>query len=175
MKKFVIAAAALAVITVSAVEVDVKGDFAQVQKNGSPVGWYANAWEGYKPAPRYEVITEDGARALHFTEIKGKYGFSWGTSLRFAAKAGDKVTVTAKVKGSGSVCFGLQAFLANGDWTGVLPASSITLTKEWKDVKVELNVADVKNKVTGKVMLTFGASPNSELYIAGVKVDCSGK
>ena len=108
MKKFVIAAAALAVITVSAVEVDVKGDFAQVQKNGIPVGWYANAWEGYKPAPRYEVITEDGARALHFTEIKGKYGFSWGTSLRFAAKAGDKVTVTAKAKGSGSVCFGLH-------------------------------------------------------------------
>lgn len=175
MKKLLIAVTVLAGIALSAAEVNVFGTFAQVQKNGFPQGWYANAWEGYKPAPKFEIITENGAKVIHFTEIKAKSGFGWASNARFAAKAGDKVTVTAKVKGAGTAWFGLQTFQANDAWTGVLPGKNVPLTKDWSEVKVELPVANIKDKATGRVMLTFGANQNADFYISNIKVDCTAK
>lgn len=175
MKKLLSVAAALAGIALSATEVNVFGSFAQIQKNGMPRGWYANAWKGYQPAPKFEIVTENGKKVLHFSEIKGTSGFGWASSLRFPAKAGDVVTVTAKVKGSGTAWFGLQTFQADTKWTGVLPARKFPLTSQWTEFKAELPVTDVKDRKTGKVMVTFGAEQNADFSISELKVDCSAK
>ncbi len=117
------------------------------------------------------LVEGDGAKALHFTEINAKYGFCWVNWQRYPAKAGDVVKVTAKVKGSGFAWVQLQTCLADGKYTGAIPQSVIRLTPEWRDVEIEIAVTDIKDKVTGKVMLTFGAKKGADFYISHIKAD----
>ncbi len=171
MKKIITMLCAAVMVSVSAAELKVQGDFVKLQKNGMPMGWSANSWSGYKPAPKFEIVEGDGAKALHFTEINAKYGFCWVNWQRYPAKAGDVVKVTAKVKGSGFAWVQLQTCLADGKYTGAIPQSVIRLTPEWRDVEIEIAVTDIKDKVTGKVMLTFGAKKGADFYISHIKAD----
>ena len=172
MKHLTIAAALLAALSLTAGEIALKGDFAALQKDTYPVGWYNNTWGGYLPAPKFEIVKEKDFNALHFTEINGKSGFGWSSKARPAAKAGDIVRVTAKVKGSGKAWFGLQSFTDKGRWIMVLPMSYFDLTPEWKEVKADLVVKDKDPaQKTGYVMLTFGATGKADFYISDLKAE----
>lgn len=173
MKHLLMFAAVLAAGIVSAQEINIKGDFAAFdQKEKVPVGWYNNAWGGYQPMPKYEVITEGENKVFHASEVKGKSGFSLSSKARPTAVAGDVIVITARVKGTGKVSFGLQAFTAQFKWISVMPMTFLPLEADWKDVRVELPVKDVhKTLKTGAVMVTFGGTPAGELFITGLKAE----
>ena len=170
MKHLIAAAALLSVLSLTAGEIPLKGDFAALQKDKYPVGWYNNTWGGYLPAPKFEIVKEKDFNAVHFTEINGKSGFGWSSKARPAAKAGDTVRVTAKVKGTGKAWFGLQSFTDKGRWIMVLPMTYYDLTPEWKEVKFDLPVEDRhKTLKTGIIMVTFGANSKADFYIGDLK------
>ena len=173
MKHLLMFAAVLVAGIVSAQEINIKGDFAAVNKKDQiPLGWYNNTWYGYMPAPKYEVITEGETKVFHASEVKGKSGFSLSSAARPAAVAGDVIVITARVKGTGKVVFGLQGFDAQLKWIAVMPMTSLPLEAEWKDVKVELPVVEVsKTRKVGVVMVTFGGSPQGELFISNLKAE----
>ena len=174
MKHLLMFAAVLAAGIVSAQEINIKGDFASIDKKEKvPVGWYNNSWGGYQPAPKYEIITEGETKVFHASEVKGKSGFSLSSKARPAAVAGDVIVVTARVKGAGKVFFGLQGFDAQSRWIGVMqPMPSLPLEAEWKDIKVELPVKEVnKTRKIGVVMVTFGATSGAELFITNLKAE----
>lgn len=166
-------AAVLGVFTLSAAELAINGAFDKMNsKTGLPEKWFFNAWAGYKPSPAVKVIKDGKANALEFTGSKSKNGFGISNFANFPCKKGQVVTVTARVKGQGTMFFQLQTFGAK-KWTGLLPAANVTLTPDWKDVKVTLPVDDVKGKdPTVKAMFTFGAAAKTQnLTISSIKAD----
>ncbi len=162
---------AAAGMTLSAAELDISGNFARLQTSGFPHDWYLNGSAGYKPAPKFDSAAGNGARILHFSEIKGKSGFGVSSRKPFACIAGNKVVVTAKVKGSGAAWFGLQTFQKDKKWSGILPAKSVILGKEFQEIKVELPVQDIRDRKTASAILTFGASRNADLYISDLRAE----
>ncbi len=156
-------------LSVYGAELNVNGTFDNIQENGFPKGWYLNAWQGYKPAPEFKMLKDEEKNIAHFSNITAKFGFGWAYSGRFAAKADQIVTVTARVKGKGTAWFALQIFNAEKKFMAALPGEEIELSENWKDVKVDLLVKDNKDEVTGQAMLTFGANTDAELYITGIK------
>ena len=100
----------------SAAELNVSGNFARLQTSGFPHDWYLNGYAGYKPEPKFDSVAENGLRILHFSDIKGKSGFGVSSRKPFACSAGNKVVVTAKLKGAGAAWFGLH--IAGADEEG---------------------------------------------------------
>lgn len=171
-KHLVIAAAFLTFTALTAGEIAVKGNFTVKPQGKYPTGWVNDRSSVFKPEPKFEIIQENGQNVLHFTEINGKHGFGWSSSARPAVNAGDVIRVTAKVKGSGKVRFGLETFTNKRKWIMPLPKVSIDLTPEWQKVQVDLEVQDKHATLkTGYVMLVFGAVSKSELYISDLKAE----
>ncbi len=155
----------------SAAELNISGNFARLQTSGFPHDWYLNGYAGYKPEPKFDSVAENGLRILHFSDIKGKSGFGVSSRKPFACTAGNKVVVTAKVKGSGAAWFGLQTFQEGNKWSGVLPAKSVILGKDFQKIRVELPVQDIRDRKTVSAILTFGAVKNAELYISDLRAE----
>ena len=142
MKHLAIAAVLFAFAALTAGELAVNGTFTVKPQAKYPAGWRVDRWVGYQPEPKFEIIQENGRNVVHFTEISCKNGFSWTSSTLPAAKAGDIIRVTAKIKGKGTARFGLETFTDKKKWLAVLPKTSFVLTPEWKDVKADLVVKD---------------------------------
>jgi len=171
-KHLVIAAAFLTFTALTAGEIAVKGNFTVKPQGKYPTGWVNDRSSGFKPEPKFEIIQENGQDVVHFTEINGKHGFGWSSSARPAVNAGDVIRVTAKVKGSGKVRFGLETFTDKRKWIMPLPKVSMDLTQEWKKIQVDLEVLDKHATLkAGYAMLVFGAGPKSELYITDLKAE----
>ena len=172
MKQIAIAAALFAFAALAAGEMAVNGTFTVKPQAKYPTGWRADRWIGYQPEPKFEIIQENGLNVVHFTEIGCKNGFSWTSATLPAAKAGDIIRVTAKIKGKGTARFGLETFTDKKKWLAVLPKTSFVLTPEWKEVKADLAVKDKDPaQKTGYVMLTFGATSKADFYISDLKAE----
>lgn len=171
-KHLVIAAAFLSFAALTAGEIAVKGNFTVKPQAKYPTGWVNDRSSVFKPEPKFEIIQENGQNVVHFTEINGKHGFSWSSTARPAVKAGDVIRVTAKVKGSGKVMFGLETFTKERKWIMPLPKVRFDLTPEWKKIKVDLEVLDKHaTRKAGFAMVVFGAASKSELYISDLKAE----
>ena len=172
MKHLAIAAAFFAFAALTAAEVAVNGNFTIRPKAKYPTGWRADGWIGHQPEPKFEILQENGRNAVHFTEISCKNGFVWISSARPAAKAGDIIRITARIKGSGTARFGLETFTDKKQWIMVLPKTVFTLTPEWKEIKADLVVKDKDEKLkAATAVLTFGATANSDFYISNLKAE----
>ena len=171
-KHLVIAAAFLSFAALSAGEIAVKGNFTVKPQEKYPTGWVNDRSSVFKPEPKFEIIQDNGQNVVHFTEINGKHGFSWSSSARPTVKAGDVIRVSAKVKGSGKVMFGLETFTKERKWIMPLPKVRIDLTPEWKKIKVDLEIQDKHaTRKAGLAMVVFGAASKSELFITGLKAE----
>ena len=150
---------------------EVNGNFAKLDKTGKPVNWRVNQWAGYKPLAKSEVISEDGRKVLHISDVTARSGFGWFYGKTFKAVAGDTVNVSAKVRGKGSARFGLQFRDAKGNYMSyTTKGGSFKLTKEWKDVNLALKVVNTSRGETQSVTLTLGGDKGSELYISDISV-----
>lgn len=85
-------------------------------------------------------------------------------------QAGERVTITAKVKGKGRDWFTLEATSASGKWSGGFPKQRFPLKEEWNEAKVELRIVDFKKIPTGKITVLFGADNGSELFLSDLKM-----
>ena len=143
------------------------------EKTGVPYGWYLNRYPTYKPAPKIDY--PEDMKIIHFSDVKGKDGFSLCHLKRFNGRDGDKVIVTARVKGSGTGWFGLQLFRGS-KWLAMLPVKKYPLTPEWKEVKIELKINDVSAvNPSNNFMFTFGAEHGAELYLSDLKAELKDK
>ncbi len=139
--------------------------------NGVPHGWYLNGYQSYQPSPKitYTENPPEG-RIITFSEITGKSGFGLCYDKHLDAVDGDKILVSAKVKGKGEGWFALQAF-SDKKWLAVLKPVKYQLTNDWTSIQLELPVSDVSAvHSTNKVMFTFGASNGSELSLQELRV-----
>ena len=169
MKKYVLALFAAAIALASQADpFEVNGKFEKInKKTGRPVSWNFNAWNNYKPHPKVEVITAEGESAtMHIFDIQGKRG----TELYFAkpqpALPGDTITITAKIKGKGTVTFGIQLRDEKNNYLGYIKkGGSKKLTEEWQEVKVSFKVVNATKGPTKNIYITFGCNSGNEIFI----------
>ena len=170
MKQLLTALMLCSALLLGAKEINLYGNFAETQKNGLPKGWNFIRAKDYQPLPKFEILRENSANILHFSDIAGKYGFGWESAVRIRAKAGERVTITAKVKGKGRGWFTVEATSASGKWSGGFPKQRFPLKEEWNEAKVELRIVDFKKIPTGKITVLFGADNGSELFLSDLKM-----
>ena len=138
-------------------------------KNNVARNWYLNGYTGYKPSP--SLAYPEGEKVLHVYNVRGRSGVGFCHAERFPAREGDRVLVRAKVKGRGKVWFGIQVY-NNKRWLGCLPDKAQDLTGEYREVKMELPVANISSLYpSDNFMFTFGTRKNSELWIRDLKVE----
>ena len=135
--------------------------------------WKRNAWKGYDPFPEYGIDEEQ--KALHVRKSASPKGFGFvNNQERITAKAGDTVVVNVIAKGSGSMFVGLQNF-SGGKFVGVAKSVSFQLEPEWKEFNLEIpveNLKSQKDRTTDQVMLTFGGSQDTELFLKCISAYC---
>ena len=169
MKKlFMAVLCAAAVLALSAETLEINGKFEKVnKKTGRPANWNLNSWVHYKPAPKIEVIAAEGESAvLHISEIKGKRGAEIYCSTPIPAVAGDTITITAQIKGSGKAVFGLQLRDEKNNYLGYTKTGgTVNIPADWQDVKVTLKNVNAKKGPTQKILITVAASNGNELFI----------
>ena len=85
-------------------------------------------------------------------------------------QAGERVTITAKVKGKGRGWFTVEATSASGKWSGGFPKQRFPLQEEWNEAKVELRIVDFKKIPTENITVLFGADNGSELFLSDLKM-----
>ena len=145
--------------------------FEKLNHKGMCTAWVNHKGAAFQPAPKVAITKENGKNVIHFSEIKGKSGFSWATRGRFPAVSGDRVVVTAKVKGSGKFTFGIQTLDGNRRWTNSRKHDPVTLTPNWQQVVMDFQIYNTHLKKTSFILLDFYAVKDSELYITDVKAD----
>ena len=135
--------------------------------------WKRNDWKGYNPFPEFEIDLEQ--KALHVKKGSGPKGFGFVNGKeRITAKAGNTIVVTVMAKGSGSMFVGLQNF-SGGKFAGVAKSVYFKLEPEWKEFTLEIpveNLKSQKDRKTDQVMLTFGGSQDTELYLKVITAYC---
>lgn len=153
-------------------EFDVKGSFAESGENALPAGWVQHGWEGYKPFAKLKVITGEnsGDKALLIFDNNAQYGTCVRSIKRFPVKAGDKISISLKVKGTGTAWAGIQGYSADGQWTGACPEESFLLSDNWKTRQVEITVQDGSKILTGSCEIVFGAKKGAEAAFSDIKV-----
>ena len=170
MKTLVFSAAALACSLFADVQ-SLKISFDKLNHKGMCSSWVNHKGASFQPPPNVSIKKENGKVVVHFSDIKGKNGFLWSTIGRFPAVCGDKVVVTAKVKGRGTFSFGIQTLDKNKRWTRSIRDSGITLTSEWKTVVADMPIHNAGRSETGFFLIDFNAVKGSELYITEIKAD----
>ena len=134
-----------------------------------PHGWYLNGHASYKPTPKIDY--PEDMKIIHFSDVKGKDGFSLCHLKRFNGRDGDKVVVTARVKGTGTGWFGLQLY-RDSKWLAMLPVKKYPLTPEWKEITIELPVSNTSaQNAADHFMFTFGTEQGAELFLSDLKAE----
>ncbi len=129
--------------------------------------WSLNQWSGFKPLPKVEEKNGE----FHISEVNGKYGFSMKSNKKLAAKSGDVVKFTARVKGQGEMFFQLQNYDENGKWTGVaLAIARVGIPADWQEITLAVKVENSKQGMTAAVISTFGAKTGSVISIREMRV-----
>lgn len=147
-------------------ELDVKGDF-QTWKKGTPAGWRFNQWNGFQPLAEMRLIEESDLRVLHIDHAMAKHGFGVLSEKHFPAKSGDRILVSAKVRGKGEIAFHLWCY-GNKKQLGATRKSFLTLTDQWREHTFELLVTDMPSGMTEEVQISFSGARNTELFITGI-------
>ena len=147
-KTLIFMAIALTGIKCPGGELDVKGSFAEVGENALPVGWIQHVWEGFKPFAKLKVIPGEnsGDQALLIYDNNAQNGSCVRTSKRFPVKAGDRISISLKVKGTGTAWAGIYTYTSDGGWNEVAPEESFPLSDNWKTRQIEIIVPDSKKK-----------------------------
>lgn len=144
--------------------------FDKIQKKfNTPNGWYPFRQKTFLPLPAISYPVVDGKKVMKIGPVKGKSGCRFDSYRKFSAIKGDKIILTAEVRGKGQGFFTVQAY-SGKTWTGhIAPAVKFPITREWKKVPVEVMIDDVFDRVpTDKVICLFGLCKGAEAEIRSI-------
>ncbi len=146
-----------AVLAAGAWAVDLKGS------------WKLNPWSGYKPKPDF-VQKKDGFVSV--TNITGKSGMALESRKLVPAKAGEKMKLTALVKGKGKISFRLRDYSAQKKYLRIAPnTAKRDLPADWQEITLSVKIENFKDKVTAFSAAMITVSRGGELFIKNAKME----
>ena len=137
----------------------------------TPMNWYPNKRAAFIPLPTVTYSVEQGRKVMHISNVKGKDGCRFDCYRNYPVLNGDKIILTAEVKGKGKGIFTVQAY-SGKKWMGHIGIKTFAIPTEWQSVKVEFDIHDLDPKApTSGVICMFGAKNGSELFIRSLTSD----
>lgn len=177
MKKFIALIACCCCAAVFAGDVEIK-DVINKGKIGDKKlpGWAMNVVKGRELGTAAIVQgSESDEKAFKITSGKDRTAFF--SQKHYVAKAGDKVKVSAIVKGKGAFVFGFYIYNVRNQF---LNASSnhktVPVSSRAKEVEFEFVVPNgVKGDVTTHIRPYIAAGPRSEIIIEDLEIEIDHK
>lgn len=173
MKKFIVLLACCCCAAVFAANIEIK-DVINKGKIGDKTlpGWTMNVVKGREIGSAVIIQgSESDEKAFKITSRKDRTSFF--SKKHYIAKAGDKVKVSAVVKGKGSYVFGFYIYNVRNQF---LNASSnhktVPVSNRAKEVEFEFVVPNgVKGDVTTHIRPYVAAAPRSEVIIEDLEIE----
>lgn len=139
--------------------------------DSAPIGWRMNG--NPKFLGKGEIIPGDEKDEKAFKIVTTKNGTAFYRLIGTPAKAGDKVKISAEVKGKGTAILGFYTYVGN---TGYFPAvdaeKTVTLTDKFQDVEFNFTVKNgAKGQVCETIRFFVKAAPNTELIVQDLEFE----
>ena len=161
MKKYAVMLAALFALGAAAGELTIYGDFPEPRKPGQPPkNW--NKTSGAQGSLEF-IAAESGNAVMLTADEKKNFGIY---SQPSAAKAGDKIKVTAKVRGSGII---FAIFQYSGKSGSSAQRKVLKSTAEGKDLEAVFTVADTPKGATDRIRVCFLVENGASASITDAK------
>ncbi|MCF6175219.1 MAG: SGNH/GDSL hydrolase family protein [Victivallaceae bacterium] len=142
----------------------INGEFSKAEK-GVPAQWIIN-----KNLPGdIKVVQEDSANVVKLTSTTKRIHIY--SKVRVSAIAGEKVKVSAKIKGNGKAMLGIYLYAKNGAWIGTNLYHKIAVEPEWKEEQFVFELINFKDKKLGSVRIVFGVEKNSSISITKLQAE----
>ena len=157
----------------SAEMLDVGGGFKAGGRNGLPIGWGYNYYEGYRPLASVWVSESSSVGEMTLSNVVGRSGSAVVTTNRYPAVKGEIVRISCEVRGKGAVVIGLDHYAAGGVWNQPSDARSsktLPVTEEWRRHEFDLHVGNGKAK-TVSVALSVGCAKGDEISIRNLSAE----
>lgn len=142
----------------------INGEFNKVVK-GVPAQWVVN-----KLLPgEVKVEQVGGVNAVKLVaETKRIHIYS---KVRVPAVAGDKIKISAKIKGDGKAILGIYFYGKNGAWIGTNRYHEFAISAEWKVEQFVFELENYKAKKLASIRIVFGVGPNSTISIINLQAE----
>lgn len=178
MKKTLIALTLCCAAILSARDITVALNSAKIGDATIP-GWVINKSNKAADYGKGEIIagSEADEKAFKITPPADR-ATSFYTAAAHKAKPGDKVELSAKVKGKGSFSFGYYTYDATGArfLSGVRNTSkSHPLKDEWTEVEIELVVGTSPQGEIGMIRPVISVAKGAELIIEDIEIEIDEK
>ena len=165
MKKFMVMLSAVFAVSLFAADTVVNGSFPEPRKPGlPPVGW--NLMSGSKGS--LEIIRTGSGNAVLINSESGKKNRFGIYSPAIAAKSGDVVEISAKIRGSKDISVGIFQYREPKGTSS--QNKLVKLTAEGADVKVQFTVKDTAKGKTANIRAVFFVENGNGASIANPKV-----
>jgi hypothetical protein len=154
-------------------DIKINGEFKNIDGKGFPVGWIQN--KGGKWAEPFGTvnvvkITESDGDVDNAVQIvsAGKRTEVY-TSTQHAAKAGEKIEIEVKAKGTGKVSFGVYVY---GEKSWLLnQVEERELTADFQEFKATLTIKDGAKEQAVNVRFFIGATPGADVTIKEIDAE----
>jgi lysophospholipase L1-like esterase len=140
------------------------GEFNNPTK-GIPAKWILNS------ALPGEVKTSKAGKLNIITITAGAKVVHVYTATIVPVIAGNKLSCSIKVKGTGKADIGVYCYTKINRYLGANNIKVFAVDAEWKTLSFELDMKDFKDKKLGKIRIILGANKNSSVSFANFKVD----
>lgn len=177
MKKFTVCAIlACCAAILSAGDIEIKNTLKNSKIGAEkPIGWQLNG--NPKFLGKGEIIqgSEKDEKALKI--VTQKNGTAFYRLNATPAKAGDKVKISADVKGKGKVTLGFYTYVGlAGYFSAVDAEKTVDLTDTFKEVEFEFVVKNgAKGQVCENIRFFVKAQPNTEVVVEDLEFEVDKK
>lgn len=171
MKKLIISAMTLCCAAIiCASEIEIKNTLNKSKiGDKAPIGWRTNG----NPANlgKGEIIQGREEKAFKIVTTKNATGFYRLSGIK--AKAGDKVKISAEVKGKGKFITGFYTYVGDATYFNAVDAEkSVVLTDKVQEIEFEFVVKNGKNGQICETIRPFiKADKNTEVIIEDLEIE----
>jgi len=171
IKVELLATALFAVLTLQAVPVAVKGDFATAGADGLPEGWMIHQWDGFMPLAKFARVEADGKSAFRICEANGRAGAGALAMKREPCHAGDILRLRWSMRGKGKGLVRVQNYNAKGEANGGSASPAAELTESWKQHEFVYSIGNGPSGESVAFQVGLGCDKGSEIEFADVVCD----
>ena len=137
----------------------------------TPMSWYPNKGAAFTPLPTVTYSVEQGRKAMRISNVQGKDGCRFDCYRNYPVLNGDRIILTAEVKGKGKGIFTVQAY-SGKKWMGHIGIKDFKVPSEWDRVQVSFDIVDLSEKdMTDGVICMFGAGKGSDFQLRSLKFE----
>ena len=174
MKRILVLLTALISAACLGVEINVNGNFKNLDSNGMPYWWMRNQWSGYNNPPcDIEIIQGGGldGNSFHVSNVQSASGSGINTKF-YPGTCGDVLRISFRARGTGNADIHLYFRTVTDEWNFQSPQiEKFKLTGEWRNYMFNLKVLNGAAGETGSFDIALHVEKDGELEMSDFKVN----